>query len=49
VGARRFYFSELTVSSCLPFARRLASTLLPPGVFILARKPWVLARRRRLG
>ena len=43
------YFSELTVRTCRPFARRLASTLLPPGDFILARKPCVLARRRRLG
>ena len=45
----RTYRSELTVRTCRPFARRAASTRLPPGVFILARKPCVFARRRRFG
>ena len=47
--ANTSYLSELTVRIFLPFARRLARTRRPPGLFIRARKPWVLARRRRLG
>lgn len=43
------YFSELTVRTCLPLARRFASIFLPPGVFMRVRKPCVFARLRRFG
>ena len=33
----------------LPFARLAARTFLPPGVLILALKPWTLERERFLG
>lgn len=45
-GLQKAYFG---VSRQRPFRRRFASTLRPPAVFIFARKPCVLARRRTFG
>ena len=46
---RQSYLSELTVSTCRPFARRAERMRRPPGVFIRVRKPCFFARRRLFG
>jgi hypothetical protein len=45
-SCRRDLRPAQTVSRFRPFARRRFSTLRPPLVFILCRKPWVFLRRR---